>query len=134
MSVEAPPSRASRQVDVRDQQRLVARLERDVRERLGRRNDGRAVAADAVLPQRCGERLAERATGGANLLLRVPGRDLEREVERGVGREQHEQMVEHGHAGRDVRVAAAVDVDPHLRARFLRGISRRIRRRIRLRA
>ena len=32
-------------------------------------------------------------------------------------------MVEHGDAGRDVRVAATVDVDAHLRARFLRGIA-----------
>src|SRR5215211_4281919 len=70
-----------RQVDVRNQQRLLARLERDVRERLGGRNDGGAVAADGVLPQRCGERLAECATRRASLLLRVAGRNLEREIE-----------------------------------------------------
>ena len=107
MSVEAPPSLAWER-STRDQQRLVARLERDVRECLGRRNDGRAMTADAVLPQRCGERLAERTTGGANLFLGVSGRDLEREVERRVGGEQHEQMVEHGDAGRDVRGPGAV--------------------------
>src|SRR3954469_21743192 len=63
-----------RQVDVRHQQRLVPCLERDVCKSLGGRNAAGAVAWDAVLPQRCGERLAERATGGANLLLRVAGR------------------------------------------------------------
>ena len=75
---------------MRDQQRLVAHLERDVRERLGGRNDARAVAADTLLSQRCGERLAERPARRANLVLRVAGRNLECDVEAGVRREQHE--------------------------------------------
>src|SRR4051812_15337066 len=60
-----------RQVDVRDQERLLAHLQCNVRQRLCGRNDGRAVTTDAVLAQGCGERLAERETRGANLFLRV---------------------------------------------------------------
>src|SRR3954447_19681846 len=60
-----PAETRLREVDVRHQQRLVACLERDVCKRLGRRNDGGTMAANPVLPQRFGESLAERTTGGA---------------------------------------------------------------------
>ena len=65
-----PAETRLRQVDVRHQQRLVARLERDVCKGLGGRDDRRAVASDGVLPQRCGKRLA----GTNRLPARSPGR------------------------------------------------------------
>src|SRR5207249_445356 len=71
----------TREVHVGHEQRLVARLERDVRERLGRRKDGGAVAARAFGAKRCGERLAERPSGCAHFRIGVAGSDLECEVE-----------------------------------------------------
>ena len=109
----------ARQIDVGDEQRLVARLERDVRERLRGGHDGGSVAAAPFDPQRLCKRLAERASCRTHLFLRVSGSHLEREVERGIAREQSEQVVEHGHARRDVRLALADDDDADLRARFV---------------
>jgi len=104
------------EIDVRDDQRAAGRLQRHVGQGLVRRHDRRAVAARALRAKRRLERLAERMPRSLDLLLGLAGRDLEREVERGVLREQPEQVVEHGHAGRDVRPAAARDVDASVQA------------------
>ena len=56
--------------------------------------------------QRC-ERLADRRTGGIDLGDRLVGLDLEREVEATGGGELDEQVVEQGHAGRDIRQAGS---------------------------
>ena len=119
-----PAETRAREVDVRHEQCLVARLEGDVRERLGGRHNRRAVAAETLGAQRPRQRLAERATGGTHLFLGVSRRDLQRDVERGVVGQQAEEMVEHGHAGGDVRGAVTADRHPHCRARVVGPISR----------
>ena len=103
-----------REVDIGDEQRPAGRFERDVRERLVNRHHGRAVPAHSFGSQRLGQRLRERARGRRDLDLRAARLDLEREIERCIGGEQGEQMVEDGHARRDVGLAASRDV--HTRA------------------
>ena len=106
-----PADAGLRQVDVRDEERLVARLEDDVRERLRRRHRAGAVSAGAFRPQRAGERVAERRRRGLDLCLRVSGLDLEDEVEPRGLRQPREQLVEHGQARLHRRLAVPVDVD-----------------------
>jgi hypothetical protein len=60
------------------------------------------------------QRLPERPAGRGDLRLRLARGDLEREVEGRVLREQRDRVVEHGDAGRDVRLADAVHVDARL--------------------
>ena len=69
------------------------------------------MAPAAFRPQRVVERLSERAPGCRDLRLGLSGRDLEREVERRVLREQSEHVVEHRDTRRDLSLAGAVDVD-----------------------
>ena len=110
--VGAEPADAGlREVDVRDEERLVARLEHDGGERLRRRHGAGAVTACALGPQRPGERVPERRRRGVDLGLRVARLDVEDEIEpRGLG-EAREQPVEDGKPRLDRRVAVPVDVD-----------------------
>ena len=89
------------------------RLERDVRERLGRRHRRGAVAAHALGAQRLGERARRSALPGLRTSASAsPGLDLEREIERAYCASTLEQVVENGQAGGDVRGAAAVATRP----------------------
>ena len=80
----ASPRDARRgEVDVRDEQRPARRLERDVRERLVGRHDGRAGPRRPSARSGSRERLAERAARPRRPpASAAPGCDLEREVER----------------------------------------------------
>ncbi len=119
------PEPLAGKVDVGDEQRLIADFERDVRERFSRRHNGGPMPAQRFSAQRLRERLAERAAGCAHLFLGVAGSNFEREVERGVAREQAEQVIQNGDAGRDVRVAASFHRHAHPRTRVVRSIGRR---------
>jgi subtilisin family serine protease len=112
------------EVDVRHEQRLLARLQRDVRQRLGGRDDRGPVPANALAAQGIRERLAERASGRAHFFLGVAWSHFERHVERRVGRKQAEQVVEGGDPCRDVGGAAPVDGHTHLRVRVVDSIRR----------
>jgi len=115
-----PAQPGPRQVDVGHEQRRVARLERDMSERLGRWDDRGAVAARAFGAKRRGERLAERAARGAHLRVGIAGSDLEGEVEGCVLGQKPQEVIEDRDARDDVRVAASFDRHAHLRARSLR--------------
>jgi hypothetical protein len=65
------------------------------------------------------ERFAKCAPGRPNLLARVAGSDLEREVERRVFGEERQQVVEHRDARTDIRLSGAGDVDAYLGTRFV---------------
>ena len=116
MSRARPGDPRVAEVDVRDDQRPPRGLDDDVRERLVRGHGGRAVAPDALLLERTGERLAERAARSRDLGLGVSGRDLEHEVEGRVLGQQPEQVVEHGQPGGDARLARAGHVDARVHA------------------
>ena len=116
MSRARPATRASLRVDVRDDKRPARRLDHHVRERLVRGHGGRAVAPDALLLERAGERLAECPARSGDLGLGVPGRNLQHQVEGGVLGQQPEQVVEHRQPGGDVRLARAGHVDARVHA------------------
>ena len=112
------------EVDVRHEQRRLARLQRDVRQRLGGRNDRGPMPANAFAAQWIRKRLAERASGRAHFVLGVAWSHFEGHVERRVGREQAEQVVEGGDPCSDVGGAATVDGHTHLRVRVVDSIRR----------
>jgi len=85
-----------RQVDVRHEERLVARLEHHVRERLRRSERPCTVASRVLRPQRAGERVADRGSRRLDLRLCVSRLDVEAEVEPRGLREACEQLIEDG--------------------------------------
>ena len=114
-----------RQVDIRDEERFVARLEHDVGQRLGRRQRAGAAAACTFRPQRPGQRVAERRRRRLHLGLGVARLDVEDEVElRRLG-EAGEQSVEHGQSRLHRRLAASIDVDADARRSLLAHPSER---------
>jgi hypothetical protein len=97
-----------REVDVRDEQRVVRRLDHDARKRLVRRHDREAVPARRILSERRRECAAEGAAGLGHLGLRRVRLDLEGEVEARVVRQAAQEMVEHREPGLDARRARPV--------------------------
>src|SRR5438067_12291971 len=106
-----PADAGLREVDIRDEQRVVRRLEHDVRERFGRRHDREAVAASRLLPQRHGECAPEGAARPGHFGLGGVGLDLEREVEARIVRQAPQEVVEHRQPGLDACRARAVKLD-----------------------
>ncbi len=104
-----PPARASREIDVRGDERPAGGLERHLRERLVGGKHGRAVSRRPVHPQQRRERLAELAAGLGDLRLGVRRSELEREVEAARAGEHAEQVVEHRQPRRDGGRAGARD-------------------------
>ena len=72
-----PADAGLRQVDVRHEERLVARLEHHVGERLRRGERAGAVASRVLCPQRACERVADRGRRRLDLCLRVSRLDVE---------------------------------------------------------
>ena len=84
------------EVDVGDDERPARGLEGDVGERLVGRHGRGAVAANAGVAQFGAQRLAERPSGSSHLVGGRAGLHLQRQIERGVLREQRDQVVEDG--------------------------------------
>ena len=90
------------EIDVRDDERLVARLERDEGERLAVGHRSRAVAlAHAARGDGGRSACAERRACGGDLRRRDAGLDLQREIETRVAGKQLDEVVEDGDAGLD---------------------------------
>ena len=117
----APEARA-RKIDVRYEQRLDADLEGDMRERFRGGHDRGSMAADACGAQRLRERLPECASRGPHFFFCVSERNLEREIERRIGHQDAEQVIQHGDARRNVRASVPGHRQTYLRARFLSSI------------
>jgi hypothetical protein len=98
----------TREVDVRDQARLVRQVQRDGCKRFARGNGANRVPARAGLAECHVQCLAERAAGRLDLRLRAVRSDLEHEVEASVAGEHAKEVVEGGQAGVDADVAGAV--------------------------
>ena len=77
------------------------------------------MAARAFGLQSPGKRLAEGPACCRHLGVGLLGRHLERDIERGVLRQEHQEVVEHGDSGLDRRSSRSVDVDPRLQPAFL---------------
>jgi hypothetical protein len=94
-----------REIDVRDDERLVRDLEHDACEGLSRRHRREPEAARAGGPKRLSERTAERDARLRHLSLRGARLDLEREVELRILGQPFEQAIEYRQASLDARGA-----------------------------
>ena len=112
-SLPRPPTRACGEIHVGGEHRPLGDLQDDLCECFVDREDGGAVAVHSGGAELRRQRLPERAGGGDRAARRVTGREADDDVEPGVLGQQHQQTVEHGQPGVDVRAALTCDLDSH---------------------
>jgi hypothetical protein len=103
-----PADARLREIDVRNDERLIRDLQHDARKRLCRRHRREPKTRSAVGTQRFGECAAERAARLRHLGFGGAGLDLEGKVEPRIVSQPFEQSVEYGQAGLDARGALSV--------------------------
>ena len=116
VDVELADQRAG-ELDVVLEPRPSGKIDHHARQRLVQGHVGVAEAAHAgLVADRPGERLPQRDADVLDRVMRVDVQialRLDVEVEHGVARHLLEHVLEKGQPGRELRLALAVDVEPH---------------------